>query len=156
SASRTIPMLRIVARLRPGVRVDDARRELVAIAAEQTQAHPETNRFRGADVVSMREQVTGDARPALLVLFGAVGFVLLLARANIAGLALARTAARGREIAIRTALGARRGRILRQLLTESVLLALVGGGLGLLLALWGTEILVSFFPKSVHNLNIPI
>src|SRR5262249_29456662 len=142
----TKPFLRIIARLRPGVTVDGARRELAAIAAEQAQANPDTSGTRGARVVSMREQVSGDARPALLVLFGAVGFVLLLACANIAGLTLARTAARGREIAVRTALGARRGRILRQLLTESLLLAVAGGALGLLLALWGTEVLVAFFP----------
>jgi putative ABC transport system permease protein len=148
--------LRIVARLRPGVSEAAARGELRAIAATLATAHPDSNRFRGAAVTSLRTVYSGDARPVLLVLLGAVALVLLLTSSNIAVLSLARAARRGREMAVRTALGAGRGRLLRQLLTESLLLAGVGGGLGLLLALWGCDLLVQLFPKNVSNLSMPL
>ena len=155
AASRTRTTLRIVARLAPGVSIDAARAELRAVAASLAQAHPDTNRLRGADVVPLRAMYSGDARPALLVLLGAVGFVLLLTSSNIAGLSLARAATRGREIAVRTALGARRLRLVQQLLTESLLLALAGGVAGLLLAMWGADLLVRLFPKNVANVDVP-
>jgi len=155
AASRTRTMLRVVARLRPGASVADAQAELATIAAGLATAHPDTNRLRGAHVESLRTHENGDARPVLLVLLGAVGFVLLLTCSNIAGLSLARAASRGREIAVRSALGARRLRIVRQLLTESVLLALIGGVAGLLLAAWAADLLVQLFPKNVANLSMP-
>jgi predicted permease len=155
AASRSRAMLRIVGRLRPGVTVAEARAELRAVAASLAAAHPDSNRLRGADVVSLRTAYSGDARPALLVLLGAVGFVLLLTSSNIAGLSLARAATRGRELAVRSALGARRLRIIQQLLTESLLLALAGGAAGLLLAVWGADLLVNLFPKNVANVDVP-
>ena len=154
--SRERTILRIVGRLRPGVTVEEARTELRGIAAALAREHPETDGDRGADVVSMRTMQSGDARTALLVLSGAVGFVLLLGCANVAGLSLARAAARRREIGIRAAVGAGRGRIVRQLLTESLLLAFAGAAVGLVLAGWTSGILVDFFPKNVANVNMPI
>jgi putative ABC transport system permease protein len=155
ATSRTRAMLRLVGRLRPGVSVGDARGELRTVAASLAAAHPDTNRFRGAEVAPLRRMYTGDARPALLVLLAAAGFVLLVTSSNIAGLSLARAATRGREIAVRSALGARRSRIVRQLLTESLLLAVAGGAAGLLLAAWGADLLAQLFPRNVANLAMP-
>src|SRR5262249_12689672 len=148
--------LRLVARLRPGIPIEQAQSELEAIAEQQARDHPGSNQYRGARVISMRTMLVGDVRPALLVLFGAVGLVLLLACSNIAGLTLARVTGRQRELAVRAALGAGRSRIVRQLLTESLLLSLVGAAAGLLLALWGCRLLVELFPKSVANVSIPL
>jgi putative ABC transport system permease protein len=127
------------ARLRPGVTIDGARRELAGIARRWEDEHPETYPKKsgyGLAVVSYREQIVGQIRPALLVLAAAVGLVLLIACANISNLLLARATTRGREIALRTALGAGRAGLLRQFLTESLLLAACGGALGLLLTAW--------------------
>ena len=155
ATSRTRPMIRIVARLRPGATVESARAELRTVAASLATAHPDTNALRGAEVVSLRTIDSGDARPALYVLLGAVVFVLLLTSSNIAGLSLARASRRNREIALRTALGAGRGRIVRQLFTESVLLACIGGAAGVVLALWSTDLLVRLFPTHTSNVHIP-
>ena len=138
-----------VGRLKPGMTLEQAKSDLDSIARQLAEAYPDSNKDSGVALMPLKEDVVGDIRPFLLVLLAAVGFVLLIACANVANLLLVRSTGRMREFAIRTALGAGRPQMIRQILTESVLLALSGGALGLLFAAWGTQAALRGLPDAL-------
>jgi putative ABC transport system permease protein len=135
-----------LARLRPGVNREMAQRDLDAISTQLQKEYPGTNRQRGVEVALLSNEVTGELRPALLVILGAAGFVMLLACANVGNLMLSRAEARHKELAVRAALGAGKVRLLRQLSIEAMVLTAMGAAAGLLIALWGTEALMTASP----------
>ncbi|MFZ0638961.1 MAG: ABC transporter permease [Candidatus Acidiferrales bacterium] len=143
------PGIFAVGRIKEGVTLAQARADMAAIAHNLAVTYPDADKDRGIAVTPVKQEMVQGIEPFLLVLLAAVGFVLLIACVNVANLLLARSTGRAREFAIRAALGATQGRVIRQLLTESVLLAFVGGGLGLLLASWGTSAALSILPSTL-------
>ena len=150
---RGVHFLRTYGRLAPGITIEQARVEMQVIDQNLATQYPEDNKNRATVLFALHERIVGDTRRSLLILFAAVTFVLLIACANFANLLLARAAERQREFVIRGALGADRWRLTRQLLTESLLLSLAGGAVGVVLAFWGTSVLVAFKPENLPRVS---
>jgi predicted permease len=151
---RDFGVLRLVGRLRPNVTIDDAQRELDALYGDLAREHPSELAGMSARITKLGN--TGDAPLLLAVLFGGVGFVLLIACANVANLLLADAASRRRELLVRAALGASRWRVARQMLIESLVLAIAGGGIGALATWWTADALATLFPRNISNLDLPL
>jgi putative ABC transport system permease protein len=150
---RGVHFLRTYGRLAPGVTLEQANAEMRLIDEQLARQYPADNKNRSTALIGLQQRIVGESRSALLILFAAVSLVLLIACANFANLLLARGAERGREIVIRTALGAGRWRIVRQLLTESILIAILGGAIGVLFAGWGTKLLLALKPQNLPRLD---
>jgi putative ABC transport system permease protein len=153
TAQRGNHALDVIGRLKEGVTIEQAQAEMNLIVSDIGRQYPDTNSEFGVRVASFHQDLIRDVRLALWTLFGAVGCVLLIACANVANLLLARATTRQKEVAIRTALGASRARVMRQLITESLLLSCLGGVLGLLLAMWGTELVLALVPKGLPRVE---
>ena len=147
--------LYVIGRLKPDATLKQAQSDISNISSRLEQEYPQTNSGWGASLISLRDQLVGDLKLLLLILLGAVGFVLLIACANVANLLLARASGRQKEIAVRIAMGASRKRLIRQLLTESMLISIIGGVLGLVLAVWGIKLLIASLPPAIIN-SVPL
>ena len=145
--------MEVVGRLQPGVSFEQAKADMEGVARRLAEQYPQVNKGTGIALIPLKQRMVGDIQPFLLLLLAAVGFVLLIACVNVANLMLARSTARTREFAIRAAMGANRVRVFRQLLTESILLAVAGGGLGLLFAAWGTQAALKVLPSALPRVE---
>jgi putative ABC transport system permease protein len=145
-STRALHSMQVLARLKPDISFERSRADMDGIGRRLSEQYPDTNRYHSPHVITLQESMVGDVRPALLILLGAVALVLLIACANVATLLLARASGRQREIAVRLAIGAGRGRLVRQMLTESLLLASIGGVAGLLLAAWSISVFRALLP----------